>query len=65
MNGAPRFAPELDVWATRRQGPGLPGGRVFLKIRGLLGGTGPPELKAMGEMMLRYRSVPVKPAGCG
>ena len=40
--------------------PGVLGAEYFREIRGLLGG-GPPDPKAMAEVMLRYGLVPVKP----
>jgi len=42
--------------------PGVLGAAFFREMRGLLGGGGPPDPKAMGEVMLRYGLVPVKPA---
>ncbi len=42
--------------------PGLLGADYFREIRGLLGGGGPPDPKAMAEVMLRYGLVPVKAA---
>jgi len=42
--------------------PGVLGAEYFREIRGLLGAGGPPDPKAMGEVMLRYGLVPVKPA---
>jgi quercetin dioxygenase-like cupin family protein len=42
--------------------PGLLGAEYFREIRGLLGGGGTPDPKAMAEVMLRYGLVPVKPA---
>jgi quercetin dioxygenase-like cupin family protein len=41
--------------------PGVLGAEYFREIRGLLGGGGPPDPKAMAEVMLRYGLVPVKP----
>jgi quercetin dioxygenase-like cupin family protein len=42
--------------------PGLLGAAFFREIRALLGAGGPPDPKAMGEVMLRYGLVPAKPA---
>lgn len=42
--------------------PGVLGADYFKEIRGLLAGGGPPDPKAMAEVMLRYGLVPVKPA---
>lgn len=42
--------------------PGALGAEYFREIRGLLAAGGPPDPKAMGEVMLRHGLVPVKPA---
>src|SRR5215469_17261027 len=38
--------------------PGVLGAEFFREIRGLLGGGGPPDPKAMAEVMLRHGLVP-------
>ena len=42
--------------------PGILGAQFFREVRGLMGAGGPPDPKAMGEVMLRHGLVPVKPA---
>src|SRR5690242_10719596 len=41
--------------------PGVLGAQYFREIRELLAGGGPPDVKAMAAVMLKYGLVPVKP----